>query len=53
MHFNHDRLHDGEHSCGLVDDEVWAFGHDIEIVVGDQGGDLHNDVGVGLEASHF
>jgi hypothetical protein len=36
-----------------MDDEVWAFSHDVEIVVGDQGGDLHNDVGVGLEASHF
>ena len=55
----------GVHACGrsrpwppcasarLVDDEVGSLGDDVELVVGDEGGDLHDHVAVGLEPGHL
>jgi len=48
---------DGVHLRELVgarrDDEVGPFGDDRELVVGDERGDLDDDVPVGVEAGHL
>ena len=36
-----------------MDGEHGAFGEDVEVGVGDYGGDFDNHVGIGIEAGHF
>ena len=40
-------------SRGRVDHEVGSLGDDVQVVVGDEGGDLDDDVAQGLEAGHL
>ena len=53
MHVDDERVHHGQRLVGLVDDEVGALGHDGEVVVGDEGGDLDDDVAGRVEAGHL
>ncbi len=53
MHVGHELTHLGELGLGGVDDEVRTLGYDLELVVGHEGGDLHDDVAVLLEAGHL
>ena len=50
VHGAHEVVHGRHRLGGLVDDEVGALGDDLELVVGDEGGDLDDDVAIGLEA---
>ena len=43
----HDLVHAGQRLGRLVDHEVGALGHDLELVVGDERGDLDDDVAAG------
>ena len=47
VHRAHDLVHLGERLGRLVDHEVRTFGHDLELVVGDDRGDLHDHVAGG------
>ena len=38
---------------GGVNHQVGAFGHDIEIIIGDQCRDLNDDVFCRIESGHF
>jgi hypothetical protein len=53
VHLDHDRVHPGEHIVVLVDHEIRTLGDDHEIVVGDQRGDLDDDVGRVIEPRHL
>ena len=53
MHVDDERVHRGERFVGLVDDEVGPFGDDLELVVGDDGGDLDDHVPGRIEAGHL
>src|SRR5690606_4315874 len=52
-HLAHDVGHAGQGLGGLVHDEIGALGHDLQLVVGDQGGDLDDHVAAGVEAGHL
>ncbi len=53
VHVDHDGLHALQRLGRLVHDEVGALGDDVELVVGDEGGDLDDDVTGGVEARHL
>lgn len=53
VHGYYDGVHGGEHVVRLMNDEVWAFRHDVQVVVGDEGGDFHDDVDGGIEPRHL
>jgi dUTP pyrophosphatase len=53
VHVTDDGLHAGQHVRGLVDHQVGALGHDLEVVVGDDGGDLDDGVAGGVEPGHL
>ena len=36
-----------------MDDEVGAFSDDVQVVIGNECGDFHDDIGFRLKASHF
>jgi hypothetical protein len=53
VHLHHHRVHGVERLHGGVDDQVWPLGDDGQVVVGDQDGDLQDDVTVCVEAGHL
>ena len=53
MHGDNDRIHGGEHLVWLVDDEVGTLRHDVQVVIGDEGGDFHDDIHGGIKPRHL
>ena len=53
VHLPDHRLHGRELLGAGVDDQVGAFGDHGQVVVGDQGGDLHDDVAGRVEPGHL
>ena len=53
MHVAHEVVHLGQRLRRLVDHQVGALAHDLEVVVGDERGDLDDHVAVRLEAGHL
>ena len=37
----------------VIYDEIGAFGQDVQVVVGDQGGDLDDDITTGIQSRHL
>ena len=46
-------IHGGEHGIGLMNGEHRTFRQYIQLAVGNDGGDLDNTVGLGIETGHF
>ena len=53
VHLDHDRVHLGERLLVLVHDEVGTLLQDVQVVVGDQRGDLDDHVPGRLQAGHL
>lgn len=53
MHIAHEVVHVLHDFGRLVDDQIGALGHDLELIVGDDRGDLDNRVLSRVEARHF
>ncbi len=53
VHVPDEVVHGAQLLLGGVHDQVGALGHHRQLVVGHQGGDLHDDVTVGLESRHL
>ena len=53
VHGPHDVVHPRQHVGRLVDHEVGALGHDVELVVGDQRGDLDDGVALRVQPGHL
>jgi len=53
MHLHHEGIHRREHVIRLVNDEVWAFSDNHQIVVGNQRCDLYDHLFGVVEAGHF
>jgi len=53
VHLPHHVVHGGERLGGLGDDEVRPLGHDLEVVVRHQRGDLHDHVAGRVEPGHL
>ena len=53
MHVGDEVVHLSHHLIGLVNDQIRALGDDVQVIIGDQGGDLHDDVAGLVEAGHF
>ena len=53
VHVAHDVVHARERLGRLVHDEVGTFGHDLEVVVGDERRDLDDDVARRVETRHL
>jgi hypothetical protein len=53
VHVAHHRLHGGERLGRLVDHQIGPFGHHLQLVVGDQCGDLDDDVARRVESGHL
>ena len=53
MHLGDDRDHGGELGVARVEHQVGTLGHDGEVVVGEEGRDLDDDVLGRIEARHL
>ena len=53
VHAQHRLSHRFQNLAGLIDDEFQAFVQRLEGIVGDDGGDFHDAVGVFVQASHL
>jgi len=53
VHVQDELVHVLELRFGGSDHQVGAFGHHGEVVIGDQGGDLHDDVAPRVESGHL
>jgi hypothetical protein len=53
VHLGHDLVHAVERLDRLVDDEIGAIGHQVEVIVGDERGDLQDHVTIGVESGHL
>ena len=53
VHVGHEVVHGCHCLFRLEDNEVGAFGHNVELVISDKGGNFHNDLGFRVEARHF
>ena len=53
VHVDDDLVHVGQGLRRLMDDQVRTLRDDVEVVVGDQGRDLDDDVGPRVEAGHL
>ena len=53
MHLDNDFVHKRHGFWRLVDDKVGPLGDDLEVVVGEEGGDLDDHVLGGVETCHF
>jgi phage replication-related protein YjqB (UPF0714/DUF867 family) len=53
VHLEDEGVHPGEHVVVLVHDDVRTLGHDLQLVVGDDGRDLDDDVVEVVETGHL
>ena len=53
MHLGDEGIHLCQLLLGGVDDQIDAFSQDVEIAIGDDGGDLDDDMALGVQAGHF
>lgn len=53
MHVNDELVHRGQHFVALVNDEIGAFGDDIELVISDDRCNFNDDVFFGDQPRHF
>ena len=53
VHAPHEVVHGFELGRGGGDHEVGALGHHLQVVVGDQGGHLDDDVAAHVESGHL
>ncbi len=53
VHLHDDRVHLGEFGIGLVDHQVGSLGDDVQVVVGEQRGDLDDDMARRVETGHL
>ena len=53
MHLDDERIHRRQHLVRLVDDQVGSLGDDLQLIVGDQGGDLDDHVLRRVEPGHL
>ena len=53
VHGDNDGVHRSEHVVRLVNDEVGTLCHDVQFIVGDEGGDFHDDIDGGIEPRHL
>ena len=48
VHFRHEIIHSRKNIIRLENNEVGAFGHNVQFVIGNKGGYLDNDVSLGV-----
>jgi hypothetical protein len=53
VHVDDERIHRRQHLVGLVHDEVGPLGDDLQVVVGHERGDLHDDVAGVVQPRHL
>ena len=51
--FGDEVVHVGELLVGGMNDEIGALGDELEVVVGEEGGDLDDRVACGVETGHL
>ncbi len=46
-------VHGIQDGIGLVDHQGGALGHQVEVLIGNEGGDLQDHAGLGVQTGHF
>ena len=53
VHGDHHWVHRCKGGFGGVDDQVGAFGHDVEVIIGNQRSDLHDHIHIRIQSGHL